>query len=162
MKKFCFFAFACLLFSVTLSAQEKKSNALSLEIGKTGAIFNLTYDRKEETAKVGWRAFAGSNLGQYLNLLNVGVGAYYLAGKRSSLLELGTDFSYLNVDVSSDDQFSLGNLVAPAYETSTLFTSFNIGFRHYGRKSLFRVGIAPGFTNKEWLPGGYLSYGVRF
>lgn len=162
MKKFCFFVWACLLFSFHSSAQEKRLIALSIEIGKTGAIFNLTYDRKGETAKLGWRAFAGSNLGRYLHLLNVGGGAYYLAGKRSSFLELGLDLSYLNVDVSSDDQFRLGNLVAPAYETSTVYTSFNIGYRYYGRKSLFRVGIAPGFTNREWLPGGYMSYGVCF
>ena len=162
MKKFYFFVLACLWLTKLTLAQDTKRNALSVELGKTGAIFNLTYDRKGETAKIGWRAFGGSNLGSSVQLFYVGGGVYYLTGKRSSHLELGTDLSYLHVDVSSEDQFRMGNLVAPTYETQTLFTSFNIGYRHYGRNSLFRIGLAPGFTSKEWLPGGYLSYGIRF
>lgn len=160
LKKFYFLVSACLMVWGTATAQGKKQNALSVEIGKTGAIFNVTYDRKSETAKVGLRAIAGSNFGSHINVVNVGGGAYYLAGKSVNSLELGTDILYLHVNVDSED-FRSGNLVAPAYNTRTLFTSFNIGYRHTGRNTLFRVGIAPGFTKQEWLPGGYLSYGVR-
>lgn len=128
----------CLLSSMHHNYCTRKiSNAVSVEIGKTGAIFNLTYDRKGETSKIGLRAFAGSNFSSHINVLNIVGGAYYLAGKRASFFELGTDLSYLQVQVNSNDQLRAAYLVAPAYDTRTLSTSFNNGYRHLGHNTLF-------------------------
>ena len=161
MKKITLSICAILLLGSSLCAQETKNNkAISIEAGKTGAIANLIFDAKAQK-NWGYRLFAGSNFGKTVSLINVGAGAYYLLGKKDRFLELSTDLSYLSVDVVSDDQYRFGNFVAPNYDVQSLYTTFNIGYRAYGRKTLFRVGIAPGFIKNDFLPGGYLSLGFR-
>lgn len=81
-----------------------KNNALSLELGKTSLIYNLTYDHKLRNKNFGFRVIAGSNLAKYLQAYTVGAGSYYLIGKRSSLFELGVDLNYLSVDEVSDEK----------------------------------------------------------
>ncbi len=60
-------------------------NALSIEIGKTGMIFDLTYDHKFKTNSFGFRVIGGSNLGRYLTLKTFGGGGYSLIGKKKFL-----------------------------------------------------------------------------
>jgi hypothetical protein len=138
-----------------------KNNALSLEVGKTGLIYNLTYDHKLRNKNFGFRVIAGSNLAKYLQAYMVGAGSYYLIGKQSSFLELGADLNYLSIDEVSDDQRGF-TIIYPNYSINTYYVSANFGFRIYGKSSLFRAGLSPGFAKNGFMPGAYISFGVTF
>ncbi len=138
-----------------------KRNALSFELGKNGLIYNLNFDHKILSKNFGFRLGAGSNLANYLNAVTVGGGGYHLIGKTKRFLELGVDLQYLIVDEVSDDQRGFA-FVYPNYSIKTLYPSSNLGYRSYGKKTLFRVGFSPGLIKSEFIPGGYISYGVTF
>lgn len=140
---------------------KEKSSALSFELGKTGLIYNLNYDHKFGDKNFGFRVDAGSNLAKYLEASMVGGGGYYLIGKRNHFFELGADLNYLSVYEVSDDQISIV-FIYPDYTIKTYYASLNLGFRKYGKRSLFRIGFSPGFFSKGFIPGGYISYGGRF
>ena len=153
----------CLICSNLCFAQPRgksHSNALSIEVGKTGLIYNLGYDRRFGETGFGVRAVAGMNFSKYLRASGAGAGGYYLVGKRGSL-ELGIDLQYLSIDEVSDDQKGFA-FVYPDYTTNTYYVSVNIGYRLYGNGSLFRVGFSPGYIRNEFVPGGYISYGFTF
>ncbi len=157
--------FLSIIFCSTLcyaqTLNEPKNNALSFELGKTGLIYNLTFDHKLKTKNVGFRLGAGSNLSKYLKFASVGVGGYYLVGKTHNFLELGLDMQYLTVDEVSDDQKGLA-FVYPDYSIKTFYPSLNIGYRSYGKHTLFRIGLSPGLIKSEFVPGGYVGFGVTF
>ncbi len=154
-----------LVFGLTVcngqTTDERKNNALSLEVGRTGLIYNVTFDRRFKVDDFGVRVDIGSNLSKYLSLFTTGIGGYYLVGKRNSHLELGVDLNYLIVDEVSDDQKGL-NLVYPDYSVKTVYPSLNVGYRSYGKRTLFRIGVSPGIIKNDFLPGGYISYGLTF
>ena len=152
---------AAFTFCHAQTSAQSNLNALSLEIGKTGLIFNLTYDHKLRNTKVGFRAGFGASVPGNLQAITTGGGAYALFGSSARFLELGVDLHYLYVDEESDDQIGVP-LVYPDYPVSTLYPSLNIGYRTYGKKSLFRIGLSPGIIDNEFVPGGYISYGIRF
>lgn len=157
---FLIFFFIILLESNSQSTQ--KRNAVSIELGKTGMIYNLVFDR-EIKSKFGLRVGVGSNLGQYRSLFTSLLGGYYLPGKTKKLMELGLDVHYLNVDVISDDQRGFAELFSyPGYPIQTWYLTGNIGYRRSGDKLIFRVGVAPGINKEEFTPGAYLSLGIRF
>lgn len=159
---FFIFIFFFLSFSVS-HAQTKvktKLNALSFELGKTGLIYNISYDHLFPGKNTGLRVVAGSNFGKYLNAVSAGAGGYLLKGEKQQL-ELGVDISYLSVDEVSDDQKGF-TLIYPDYSIKTFYLSGNIGYRKYNPKSLFRVGLSPGFIKNKFLPGAYISLGLRF
>lgn len=159
--KTCLIIFAAFLSTTLCYSQEKTNrdaNALSLELGKTGLIWNFNYDHKFKASNIGIRASAGSNFSRSLSAWTVGGGGYCIVARA---LELGVDFHYLVVDEVSDDQKGF-TLIYPDYPTKTLYTSLNIGYRKYGRKTLFRVGLSPGIADKDFIPGGYISYGFTF
>jgi len=136
-------------------------NTLSFELGKTGFIYNLTYDHKFGDKDFGFRFGIGSNLAKYLNAFTIGCGVYYLFGKTSGFFELGGDLYYLKVDEISDDQKG-GSFVYPDYSTKTYYAGVNIGYRKCGKRSLFRMGFSPGLIKEGFVPGGYFSIGVTF
>jgi len=140
---------------------KSNNNALSFELGKTGLIFSLSFDHKFKDKNLGFRITAGSNFSRYLTAFSTGGGGYYLFGQNKKHLEVGIDLHYLNVDEVSDDQKRFV-LMYPDYSIKTFHASMNVGYRKYGRRSLFRIGISPGFTRNEFLPGGYVSYGLTF
>jgi len=74
---------------------------------------------------------------------------------------LGIDIQYLIIDEVSDDQKGFA-FVYPDFTTKTIFTSLNLGYRKYSKSSVFRIGVAPGFTEHGFLPGGYLSLGFKW
>ncbi|RYZ23547.1 MAG: hypothetical protein EOO10_20980 [Chitinophagaceae bacterium] len=152
-----------ILISVTLcSAQTtSKTNAVSFELGKTGLIYNLTFDHKVATKNFGFRLGVGSNLAQYLNATVVGGGGYYLVGNTNRFLELGADLQYLIVDEVSDDQKGF-SFVYPDYSIKTFYPSLNLGYRAYGKQTLFRIGFSPCVIDNDFVPGGYMSFGLRF
>lgn len=165
--KSLFTAFSSLFFSLTCCnaqiSEDLKINAVSIELGKTGLIYNLTFDHKLASKNLGFRFGAGSNLGQYLDVTSVGGGGYYLVGSKTKFLELGLDIQYLIVDEVSDDQKGIVSIfVYPNYSVETVYTSLNLGYRCYGKKSLFRVGVSPGIIKSKLIPGGYISYGITF
>jgi hypothetical protein len=154
-------------FFVSLCSAQKgdnpKLNAISLELGKTGFICNVTFDHKFQASRYGVRIGAGSNLSIYLNVISFGGGGYRLFGATDKFFELGLDLQYLLVHELSDDQRGFASIfVYPNYPVKTLHSSLNLGYRRYRNKSLFRIGLAPGIIGKEFVPGGYISYGVRF
>ncbi len=155
--------FTAILVSVTLcNAQTtEKVNAVSFELDKTGLIYNITFDHKAATKNFGFRVGAGSNFAQYLNAISVGGGGYYLVGKTRHLLELGLDLQYLIVDEVSDDQKGF-SFVYPGYSIKTFYPSLNLGYRAYGKRTLFRIGFSPGVIDNEFVPGAYTSIGLRF
>jgi hypothetical protein len=161
--KFILTAIVAILISGTLcNAQTtSKTNAVSFEIGKTGLIYNLTYDRKVATQNFGFQFGVGSNLAKYLNAIAVGGGGYYLVGQTNRFLELGADLQYLIVDKVSDDQKGFA-FVYPDYSIKTFYPSLNLGYRAYGKQTLFRVGFSPGVIDNDFVPGGYISLGLRF
>ena len=136
----------------------QKYNALSFELGKTGLIYNLNFDHKFAKNNFGFRFGAGTNFGQYLNVVTVGGGSYFLVGKQSHFLETGVDIQYLVVDEVSDDQKGF-SFVYPDYSTKTPYLSLNLGYRSYGKRTMFRVGLSPGLIDNDFVPGGYISYG---
>lgn len=156
-----------ILLCVTLcnaqSSETAKPNALSLELGKTGIIYNLNYDHKLASKTFGFRIGAGSNLGKYLNVISVGAGGYHLVGSKNKFFELGLDLQYLIVDEISDDQKGFSSIfIYPNYSIKTLYPSLNLGYRRYGKNTLFRVGLSPGLIKSKFIPGGYISYGFTF
>lgn len=158
---------ALVLFWVTLcfaqTADSPKTSAISLEIGKTGLIYNLNFDYKPASKNFGFRVGAGSNLGQYLNVKSVGGGGYYLVGDSHKFFEIGLDVQYLVVDEVSDDQLGFASIVVfPDFSVKTIYPSLNLGYRRYGKKSLFRIGFSPGVIKSKLIPGGYVSYGFIF
>jgi hypothetical protein len=80
-----------------------KVNAVSFELGKAGLIYNLTFDHKAGSKSFGFRLGAGSNLAQYLNVVSVGGGGYYLVGRTNRFLEFGAALQYVIVEKVSDD-----------------------------------------------------------
>ena len=138
-----------------------KLNALSIEVGKTGLIYSLNYDHVFEKMNFGFRLGAGSNFAKYLNGVMIGGGAYKLFGKNKHFFELGIDLHYLEVDETSDDQKGLP-LLYPDYSVKTAYLSLNLGYRSYGKSTLFRVGFSPGYLDNKFVPGGYTSIGYRF
>jgi hypothetical protein len=172
-KRYCYHvkAFSALYYALLLcvgfcSAQTKeapKLNGVSFELGKTGLIYNLNFDHKLVSSNYGFRVNVGSNFDQYLNIITLGVGGYYLFGKIKNYLELGLDLQYLVADKVSDDQMSFASVfVYPDYSIRTIYPSINLGYRRYGKRTLFRIGLSPGFINGEFIPGGYLSFGFLF
>jgi hypothetical protein len=149
--------------NISYAQGNNKLQAISFEIGKTGLIYNINYDHKLSDKNLGFRVGVGSNAGQYLRLFSFGGGAYYLFGSTGKFFELGGELNYLSVDEISDDQKSFTSLVIyPNYSTKTFYASLNAGYRKYTKKALFRIGIAPGFTKDEFIPGGYISFGITF
>jgi hypothetical protein len=153
--------FVCSTFCFAQVSEKPKQNALSIELGKNGLIYNVNYDRKLSTKNFGFRFGAGSNLAKYLNAKTVGGGAYHLVGKTSRFLELGVDLQYLVVDEVSDDQAGFA-FVYPDYSIKAPYPSMNIGYRVYGKRTLFRIGFSPGLIKSDFVPGGYMSYGLTF
>jgi len=139
----------------------QNNNALSLELGKSGLIYNLNFDHKFQDKSFGLRIGVGSNFSKYLPAFSTGAGGYYLIGHETNFLELGVDLNYLSVDEVSDDQKGVP-LIYPNYPIKTFYASANIGYRRYGKKTLFRVGVSPGFIKNDFLPGGYVSFGLTF
>lgn len=143
------------------STPDSKLNALSFELGKSGLIYNINFDHKFQNKNFGFRAGIGSNLSKYLGAFTTGAGGYYLTGKANNFLELGVDLNYLSVTENSDDQRGIP-LIYPDYPIKTFYASADIGYRRYGTKTLFRIGFAPGFIKNNFVPGGYISYGLIF
>ena len=150
------------LINVTLCSAQitSKTNAVSFELGKTGLIYNLTFDHKATTKNFGYRLGLGSNFAKYLNAFVVGGGGYYLVGKKTRFLELGADLQYLVVDEVSDDQKGF-SFVYPDYSIKTIYPSLNVGYRAYSKHTLFRIGFSPGLVDNDVVPGGYISFGIR-
>jgi len=134
---------------------------MSFELGKTGLIYNLDFDHKFQNKDFGFHINIGSNFAKYLSAFSTGTGGYYLLGKRNDHFELGIDLNYLVVDEVSDDQKGFV-LLYPDYSIKTFYASANIGYRRYGHRTLFRIGISPGFIKNDFLPGAYISYGLTF
>jgi len=154
-------AIICFNLCKAQTAETRSINALSLEIGKTGLIFNLNYDHKIKNTKVGFRVGFGASPRSHIGAVTAGGGGYFLAGSSSQFLELGVDLQYLVVDEESDDQKGFP-FVYPNYSIKTLYPSLNVGYRTYGKKSLFRIGLAPGIIDGKFVPGGYISFGITF
>lgn len=149
------------IFCRAQSADIKNNNAISFEIGKTGLVYNITFDHRFKKQHFGLRATAGAILAKYVAASVFGGGAYYLVGKTNKFLELGTDIQHVHVVEISDDQRSIV-FFYPDYTIDTWYPSLNIGYRSYGRKSLFRIGFSPGIIDGKVIPGGYVSIGVAF
>ena len=139
----------------------QKDNAISLELGKSGLVFNLNFDHKFQDKSFGYRFGLGSNFSNYLQAFTTGAGGYYLIGHETNFLELGVDLNYLSIDEVSEDQKGVP-LIYPNYPIKALYPSANMGYRRYGRKTLFRIGVSPGLIKNDFLPGGYISFGLRF
>ena len=153
--------FLCATLCSAQTNDKKQRNALSLELGKTGFIYNLNFDHKAASNNFGYRLGAGSNFGKYLNAISFGGGAYHLTGGKNKFFELGVDIQYLIVDEVSDDQKGFAVLsVYPNYTVSTFYPSLNLGYRRYGKNNLFRAGLSPGMIKIKLIAGGYISYGL--
>ena len=153
-----FVAFFC----VTLcnaQTRAKPTSTLSFELGKTGLIYNLNFDQRFAGKNFGFRLGAGSNFNRYLNAKVFGGGGYYLFGKQSRFLEIGLDLQYLMIDEVSDDQKGF-SFIYPDYSIKTLYPSLNLGYRVYGKKTAFRAGFSPALINNDFIPGGYISFGL--
>jgi len=137
-------------------------NAVSFEIGKTGLIVNVAYERLMIADKFGLRVDAGKSFGRYHSLAQAGVGAFVLLGNGSFTGEAGVDVHYLSVDKSSDDQNPGLGLIYPDFSTKQNCPSVFIGGRRYKKNSLFRIGVAGVLISERVIPGGYVSLGRTF
>ena len=79
-----------LLFTATIckaqTASNSRNNAVSFELGKTGLIYNLTFDHRFQDKDFGVRFVVGSNFAKYLQAFTTGAGAYYLLGHKLTSL----------------------------------------------------------------------------
>lgn len=141
--------------------QKTKANAFSLELGKIGLVYNINFDHKLKETKFGYRFGIGSNFSKNLNAITIGSGCYYHIGSRNRFLELGADLQYLVIDEVSNDQKGF-TFIYPDYSVKTLYPSINLGYRLYGERTLFRIGLSPCIIESKFFPGGYISYGIRF
>ncbi len=155
----CFFVFVLTICRAQTNVNTK-FNALSFELGKTGLIYNVTFDHRFQNNNAGLRIGVGSNFARYLQAFTAGVGGYYLLGHTTDFFETGIDLCYLSIVEISDDQKGF-TILTPDYPVKTYYASANIGYRRYGANTLFRIGVSPGFIKNDFLPGGYLSYGFR-
>lgn len=64
---FAILSYATLCFVQT--TDKPKHKALSFELGKTGLIYNLSFDHKMAAKNYGFRFGAGSNFAPYLNAI---------------------------------------------------------------------------------------------
>lgn len=161
-----YFSFLLFYFLITTSCEAQtgsnsKNNGISFELGKSGLMYNLNFDHKFYNKKFGFRLGAGSYFSKYLNSIKTGGGIYYLFGLKTNFFETGIDMDYLSVTKRSDDQLGV-SLFYPNYPIKTYYASANIGYRRYGQKTLFRIGISPGFIKNDFIPGGYVSMGLIF
>jgi GNAT superfamily N-acetyltransferase len=80
MGKFFFVTIWALLIDIAVCKAQITSevNALSLELGKNGLIYNLIFDHKSPKKNFGYRLGIGSNLARYLQAFSIGGGGYYL------------------------------------------------------------------------------------
>lgn len=89
--------------------------------------------------------------------------AITLAGKKAVFLNSVPTLQYLRAVEGSNDQRGLLSIfVYPNYSIKTIYPSLNIGYRKYKGNVLFRIGFSPGIIKKEFIPGGYLSFGLTF
>lgn len=142
------------------SNRDVKNNALSIELGKVGFIFNATFDHQFKKKKYGYKLGIGSNFLKYQQVFQAGGGLYYLKGSKNNYAEIGLDLSYFNYSLISNDQKSFSLLLIDK-PIKTIYSNLNIGYRFSGDKNIFRIGISPGLMNTGFLLGGYISYGVR-
>ena len=165
LQQYLYFLFLAgfLLINIDCPAQtnSERNKALYFEAGKSSLIYCMYFDYKLPRKKIGIRLGGGSNFAKYLRASTAGGGAYYLVGNIKNNLELGLDLHYLNIDEISIDQRGFV-FVYPQHSTSTYYVTTNIGYRHYGKHSLFRIGFAPGFIKDDFVPGGYFSFGILF
>jgi hypothetical protein len=165
MRLRCFLLTTCFFYAIFCSAQKKfwpqDNNAVSFELGKSGLIYNFTFDHKFQNQNFGFIIGLGSNLAKYLNLFKIGGGPYFLVGQTNNFLEMGIDVYYLVVDEVSDDQKGFA-IVYPNYSVQSYYATFNLGYRHISTTKLYRIGISPGFIKNDFVPGAYLSFGILF
>ena len=138
-----------------------KNQSLLFEFGQTGLIYNLSYDHTFHNKRWGLRAQVGSNLVKYLPLFKMSAGGFTLIGNQKHFLELGANAGYINVNEVSDDQRGV-ILFYPDFPLKSFFANADIGYRNYGKKTIFRVGFAPLVFKEGFVPGGYLGFGFRF
>lgn len=141
---------------------EERNDAVSMEFGKTGFLKSFTFDHRFTPSDFGIRALLGGTYSQVRGAFQAGVGAYHLFGKSRRYFELGVDAAYLNVWVDNDDVITTVSLFYPDYPVSTIYTSMNLGYRAYGNKWIFRAGVSPGVLDGDFVPGGYVSFGLTF
>jgi hypothetical protein len=164
--KYILLIFILCIYSISYSQTQslpkntKSKEYIFFELGKTGLIYNLGYDHQLAGKKAGFRFAGGSNPGKYQSLFNIGGGVYKLFGGVKKYFETGVDIYYMEVNITSDDQ--IGSLIYPDYPIQTFYLSSNIGYRSTNGKILFRVGVSPGLTKDEFIPGGYISIGIGF
>ena len=139
----------------------EKNQAVILELGKNGLLFNLYYDHKLKHHNFGFRGGAGSNLGVYTFAFTAGGGIFSLIGKNNKFFETGIDLHYFYVNSPQDDVVGLP-LFFPTENTRSWYPSMNIGYRKYKRKSIFRAGISPGYIKPYFIPGAYVGWGKIF
>ena len=143
-------------------SQKMPRHALSVELGKSGLIYSVVVDIGLKDPRYGLRGGMGSNFGKHTEAIMGLVGAYRLFGKSHHFFEAGIDLHYLSVDIVSEDQRGFSSFMYPDYSVKTYYITCNAGYRVNARKMLFRIGAAPGFTKDEFIPGGYISGGIRF
>lgn len=147
--------------SGSLQAIQPKPNALSLELGKNGLVFNLVYEHLLSSKKIGFQAGVGTNFSSKITEVAAGGGAFYLVGKNKHFLELGLELHHLSILEKSDDQKG-AVLIFPNYDVKGLYSTANIGYRVYSKKGMFRTGFSPGIVKSIFIAGGYVSYGITF
>ncbi|HEX7844995.1 MAG TPA: hypothetical protein VF476_04280 [Chitinophagaceae bacterium] len=152
------------LISITAVSQTARpmKYALSVEVGKTGLLYSVVFDNTLKDPRYGIKAGMGGNFGNYTEAIMGQVGAYRLFGKQDHYFETGIDLHYLSIDIVSEDQSGVSSLIYPDHTTRTVYITLNCGYRVKAGKILFRIGAAPGFTKEEFIPGGYISCGIRF
>ncbi len=156
-----FFVFG---FGKAQTVDKIRNNALSFELGKTGLIYNISFDHRylrNKKGQMGLRILAGSNFGKYFNAFTVGGGIYFLFGRNKDFFEMDLAATYLKYERISNDQRGV-ILVYPNHSFSENYMPLSLGYRKELRKKLFRIGISGGFIQNDFIAGGYLSYGFRF
>ncbi|HMS29726.1 MAG TPA: hypothetical protein PKD32_07735 [Saprospiraceae bacterium] len=157
----------CLICSFTFESKAQENdhfrrNALYLELGKNGLLINAVYDHTMQQKMYGIQFNLGSNFGANTIALTIGSGIYKLIGNHRQFLEFGLDLKYFILSIVHDDVIGLSDLVYPGKSIRTIYPSVNCGYRNFGTKTVFRMGLSPGYIDRKVFLGAYISFGFRF
>ena len=158
-----YFLLVILLTSHCVCAQNfnpKNPGTLIGELGKNGLVFNLLYDHYFSEEHFGFHAGGGTSIfNHYFELRTATIGFYFLIGRKKEFYDLGFEVQYHFADRHSDDQKGF-ILIDPPISYEGVYPFITVGYRRYSDRGVFRIGLAAGFIEKEFIAGPYVGYGI--
>ena len=149
------------LFNIGQIFPQQHPNSLYLEVGGSGGLYSLNYDRMFTPnigGRIGFSYFSFSSDNFFfpsVTMYMFPISLNYLAGEGSSKFELGAG---VTIVTGTADWFGVKG------SGSAIAGIFNIGYRYQPPEGgfLFRIGLTPIVSSTGVHPWGGLSIGMAF